>query len=97
MCSSDLVLLQLLVRGNPFRGSAGGDEPWPAVVQQLLACGRLAALAVYGSPYLWQALRPLLPPQLPAAYSPGQMPEAQALVLQRLGLEANALEGGFTD
>ena len=91
------VLLQLLVRGNPFRGSAGGDEPWPAVVQQLLACGRLAALAVYGSPYLWQALRPLLPPQLPAAYSPGQMPEAQALVLQRLGLEANALEGGFTD
>jgi len=91
------VLLQLLVRGNPFRGSAGGDEPWPAVLHQLLAAGRLAGLAVYGSPYLWQSLRPLLPPQLPAAYSPGQMPEAQALVLQRLGLEANALEGGFTD
>jgi beta-glucosidase len=91
------VLLQLLVRGNPFRGSAGGDEPWPAVVRQLLATGRLAGLAVYGSPYLWQALRPLLPPHLPAAYSPGQMPEAQALLLQRLGLAANALEGGFTD
>jgi len=52
---------------------------------------------VYGSPYLWQSLRPLLPPQLPAAYSPGQMPEAQALLLQQLGLAANALEGGFTD
>jgi beta-glucosidase len=52
---------------------------------------------VYGSPYLWQSLRPLLPPHLPAAYSPGQMPEAQALVLQRLGLAASALEGGFTD
>ena len=91
------VLLQLFVRGNPFRGSAGGEEPWPAVVSQLLATGRLAALAVYGSPYLWESLRPLLPAALPAAYSPGQMPLAQALVLDRLGLAAAALEGGFTD
>jgi len=90
------VLLQLLVRGNPFRGSAGGDEPWPQVVRQLLAAGRLAALAVYGSPYLWEQLRPLLPPQLPAAYSPGQMPQAQAVVLRALGLDADALEGGFS-
>lgn len=91
------VLLQLFVRGNPFRGSAGGEEPWPAVVSQLLATGRLAALAVYGSPYLWDSLRPLLPGSLPAAYSPGQMPLAQALLLDRLGLGAAALEGGFTD
>ncbi|MEY4840450.1 MAG: hypothetical protein RLZZ374_1358 [Cyanobacteriota bacterium] len=91
------VLLQLFVRGNPFRGSAGREEPWPAVVSQLLATGRLAALAVYGSPYLWGSLRPLLPDALPAAYSPGQMPLAQALLLDRLGLAAAALEGGFTD
>jgi beta-glucosidase len=91
------VLLQLLVRGNPFRGSAGGDEPWPQVVQQLLAAGRLAGLAVYGSPYFWEQLRTLLPPELPAAYSPGQMPQAQAVVLEALGLRAAALEGGFTD
>ena len=91
------VLLQLFVRGNPFRGSAGGDEPWPAVVQQLLTAGRLAGLAVYGSPYLWQTLKPLLPPDLPAAYSPGQMPQAQAVLLDQLGLGAAALEGGFTD
>jgi beta-glucosidase len=95
------VLLQLFVRGNPFRGSAGGDEPWPAAVRQLLAAGRLAGLAVYGSPYLWEQLQPLLPPGLPAAYSPGQMPEAQAVLLARLGLAADALEsgfsGGFTD
>ena len=91
------VLLQLLVRGNPFRGSAGGDEPWPQVVRQLLAAQRLAGLAVYGSPYLWQALEPLLPPDLPAAYSPAQMPQAQAQVLAALGLPEAALEGGFTD
>ena len=90
------MLLQLFVRGNPFRGSAGGDEPWPAVVQQLLAASRLAGLAVYGSPYLWEQLRTLLPPELPSAYSPGQMPEAQAVLLQQLGLAAAPLEGGFS-
>ena len=91
------VLLQLFVRGNPFRGSAGGEEPWPAVVTQLLGAGRLAGLAVYGSPYLWQTLQPLLPAALPAAYSPGQMPLAQAVLLERLGLAAGGIEGGFTD
>ncbi len=91
------VLLQLFVRGNPFRGSAGGEEPWPAVVGQLLAAGRLVALAVYGSPYLWKALQPLLPDSLPAAYSPGQMPLAQARLLHGLGLADGSLEGGFTD
>ncbi|MCP9917813.1 glycoside hydrolase family 3 protein [Cyanobium sp. ATX 6F1] len=91
------VLLQLFVRGNPFRGSAGGEEPWPAVVHQLLGAGRLAGLAIYGSPYLWQAIRPLLPKGLPAAYCPGQMPLAQALLLDRLGLAGGGLEGGFTD
>ena len=91
------VLLQLLVRGNPFRGSAGGDEPWPAAVRQLLAAGRLAGLAVYGSPYLWEQLRPLIPAGIPAGYSPGQMPQAQATLLEGLGLGPAALEGGFTD
>ena len=82
-----LVLLQLFVRGNPFRGSAGGgEEPWEAVIQQLQSSRRLAGLAVYGSPYLWRRLRPLLAPGIPAAYSPGQMPLAQEAVLAALGL-----------
>ena len=91
------VLLQLFVRGNPFRGSAGGGEPWPAWIQQLLTQRRLAGLVVYGSPYLWQSLRRLLPADLPAAWSPAQMPEAQALVLNQLGLGGKEAGGGFTD
>ena len=91
------VLLQLLVRGNPFRGSAGADEPWPQVVQQLLKAERLAGLAVYGSPYLWEQLRQQLPPEIPAAYSPAQMPQAQACLLARLGWTSAPQEGGFTD
>lgn len=97
-----LVLLQLFVRGNPFRGSAGSAEPWPAAVRQLLQAGRLAGLAVYGSPYLWDELQPLLPADLPAAWSPGQMPAAQQALLERLGLAERAADpeariDGFTD
>ncbi|MFM7315040.1 MAG: glycoside hydrolase family 3 N-terminal domain-containing protein, partial [Cyanobium sp.] len=81
------VLLQLFVRGNPFRGSAGGgEEPWDAVIQQLQRIRRLAGLAVYGSPYLWRRLQPLLEAGVAGAYSPGQMPLAQEAVLAALGL-----------
>jgi beta-glucosidase len=91
------VLLQLFVRGNPFRGSADGVEPWAAVIRQLQAAERLAGLAIYGSPYLWDSLRPLLQPGVAAAWSPGQMPLAQAVLLGRLGLDSAASDGGFTD
>ncbi|NDE23329.1 MAG: glycosyl hydrolase family 3, partial [Synechococcaceae bacterium WB9_3_282] len=91
------VLLQLFVRGNPFRGSAGADGYWAEVVQTLLKQQKLAGLVVYGSPYLWQELQQLLPKNLPAAYSPAQMPGAQALALEALGLGAARHEGGFTN
>ncbi|MFO0017519.1 MAG: glycoside hydrolase family 3 N-terminal domain-containing protein [Synechococcaceae cyanobacterium] len=91
------VLLQLFVRGNPFVGGAAGMEPWPAAILQLQAAQRLAGLAVYGSPYLWESLRPLLDPGVPAAWSPGQMPLAQAVLLRQLGCGAAAASGGFTD
>jgi beta-glucosidase len=95
------VLLQLFVRGNPFRGSAGSAEPWPAALRQLARAERLAGLVVYGSPYLWEELRPLLPPGIPGIYSPGQMPLAQAEALQRLGtglgLGDTEAGAGFTD
>jgi beta-glucosidase len=91
------VLLQLFVRGNPFRGSAAAREPWAATLRQLQAAGRLAGLVVYGSPYLWEQLQPLLPPGCPAAHSPAQMPLAQALALATLGLGHTGGAGGFTD
>jgi beta-glucosidase len=100
------VLLQLFVRGNPFRGSAGSAEPWPAALAQLLRAQRLAGLMVYGSPYLWEELRQLVPAQLPAAYSPGQMAMAQTAVMAAVGLapstsdhaaSCEADSAGFTD
>jgi beta-glucosidase len=96
------VLLQLFVRGNPFRASAGSPEPWPQVLHQLQEANRLAGLAVLGSPYLWESLRPLLGDEIPAAYSPGQMPQAQRLLLESLGFGRDRARtangaGDFTD
>jgi beta-glucosidase len=96
------VLLQLFVRGNPFRGSASGSEPWADWIQELVRQRRLAGLVVYGSPYLWEGLRNLLPADLPALWMPGQMARAQELALARLGLApgepaAPGSEEGFTD
>jgi len=93
------VLLQLFLRGNPFRGDRDRQEPWRAAVQQLQHNQRLIGLIVYGSPYLWDELRDVLEPSIAAAYSPGQMPEAQKQVLTALLRESATLHsaGDFTD
>ena len=78
------VLLQLFLRGNPFQANRSVREPWADAIQQLIDLNRLFGLTVYGSPYVWEALSALLPRSIPAAYSPGQMPDAQHALLQRL-------------
>ena len=93
------VLLQLFLRGNPFRAGRDAQEPWAAAIQQLIALNRLAGVVVYGSPYLWDNLQPLLPRNCPAAYSAGQMQEAQRQVLTALFPTATTTgnSGAFTD
>ena len=59
---------------------------------------RLAGLLIYGSPYLWEELQPLLNSTIPALYSPGQMPVAQRLALGQLLPESAAgFSADFTD
>ena len=93
------VLLQLFLRGNPFRAGRDAQEPWAAAIQQLIALNRLVGVVVYGSPYLWDSLKPLLPSSCPAAYSAGQMQEAQRQVLTELFPSATPTgnSGAFTD
>ena len=93
------VFLQLFVRGNPFRAGQQRREPWAEAIQQLLGVERLSGLAVYGCPYRWDSLRKLIPDDIPAGYSPGQMPEAQQQLLNRMwGLKEEAHERqDFTD
>ena len=85
------------MRGNPFRGRAGADEPWPEVLRQLQSAHRLAGVVVYGSPYLWENLQAALNPSIPAAYSPGQMPLAQEEVLGAIITCKQSRPSDFTD
>ena len=82
------TLLQLFIRGNPFRGSAGLTQTVQELVSRLIredsASLGLFALVVYGSPYALESLATQLPPDLPYGFSYGQRPAAQAIVLNRL-------------
>ena len=84
------TLLQVFIRGNPFRGSAGLTVTAQEVYRYLLAKGMIEGLIIYGSPYLLDWFLPLLPPKLPWVFSYGQMPQAQAVACQILfGLSRN--------
>ncbi len=76
--------LQLFVRGNPFKGDQDLKEPWLAVVEQLQTRKLLSGVVVYGSSYFWENLLTVLDPTVSAAYSSGQMPEAQQKILTTL-------------
>jgi len=77
------TLVQLFVRGNPFRGSASLDDNARHHLTRLLA-GNVRAIALYGSPYLLDWLQSVAPPATPWVFAYGQMPSAQAIALDRL-------------
>ncbi len=78
------TLLQLFIRGNPFRGSAGLTQAAYTLVKRLLTSQNLQALVVYGSPYVLEQLLAALPPEITCVFSYGQMPVAQELILREL-------------
>jgi len=78
------TLLQLFIRGNPFRGSVGLTPVAEAWVKRLLRTNDLQALVIYGSPYVLQQFLPELPNDMPYVFSYGQMPQAQAIALDVL-------------
>jgi beta-glucosidase len=78
------TLLQLFIRGNPFRGSAGLNQIAQEWLQFLIDSEQLQALVIYGSPYILDQFLPSLPPTVPYVFSYGQMPQAQAIALNAL-------------
>ncbi|MFB8790022.1 MAG: glycoside hydrolase family 3 N-terminal domain-containing protein [Potamolinea sp.] len=78
------TLLQLFIRGNPFRGSVGVTPVAETWVKRLLKTNDLQALVIYGSPYVLQQFLPELPNDMPYVFSYGQMPQAQAIALDVL-------------
>jgi len=92
------TLLQLFIRGNPFRGSAGLNETAQTWLETLLEGDRLQALLIYGSPYILDAFRSRLPESVPWVFTFGQTDEAQAIAFQALTghTQDNSLSWGVT-
>ncbi|MEG4215613.1 glycoside hydrolase family 3 N-terminal domain-containing protein [Microcoleus sp. Pol14C6] len=85
------TLLQIFIRGNCFRGSAGLTEAAQDWFKKLLKTGELQAVLIYGSPYVLEQFLPHLPPSIPYVFCYGQMPAAQSLALEVLfGIDGTA-------
>jgi beta-glucosidase len=83
------TLLQIFIRGNCFRGSAGLTEAAQDWFKKLLNTGELQAVLIYGSPYVLEQFLPHLPPSIPYVFCFGQMPAAQSLAMELLfGIDA---------
>ncbi len=78
------TLLQIFIRGNCFRGSAGLTQAAKDWFNKLLGTGELQAVVIYGSPYVLEQFLPHLPPSIPYVFCFGQMPTAQSLALELL-------------
>lgn len=75
------TLLQIFVRGKPWRGNAGLNNRAFEWFQALVKAKKLQALVIYGSPYILEKFIPELPPEVPYVFTYGQMPEAQEIAL----------------
>ncbi|NJM98468.1 MAG: beta-glucosidase [Phormidesmis sp. RL_2_1] len=95
------TLVQLFIRGNPFRSS---HQLSAIAIEYLQALGpNLQAVIIYGSPYVWQQIQPILPAMTPCVFTYGQMKMAQAIALQPLlnptgqSVLTLAADSAFTD
>jgi beta-glucosidase len=78
------VLLQVFIRGNPFRGQAGLTAIAQETFTHLIETKTLQGLILYGSPYILDWFKQQLPQDFPWIFSYGQMPIAQAIACQSL-------------
>lgn len=78
------TLLQIFIRGNPFRGSAGFTPQAQKIYEQLIESNKIQALIIYGSPYVLDWFFSKISPELPWLFTYGQMPIAQAIALEKL-------------
>ena len=92
------TLVQLFIRGNPFRSGQNLVQLARKYLETLTATGDLQAMILYGSPYVLEQLS--LPENMPWVFTYGQMPIAQTLAIATLAGETvvtGAVNHSFTD
>jgi beta-glucosidase len=93
------TLLQVFIRGNPFRGNAGLTAKTKAIYQKLLANQQVVGIVIYGSPYVLEWFKSMIESDLPWVFTYGQMNQAQAIALEALftkSEEASSSYGGVS-
>jgi beta-glucosidase len=78
------TILQLFIRGNPFRGIAGLTQAAQNWFDFLYKTNQLQAVVIYGSPYVLDQFVPKLSNDVPYVFTYGQMQSAQAIALNAL-------------
>ncbi len=81
------TLLQVFIRGNPFRGNAGLTDEAQTIYKKLLKHKIVKGLIIYGSPYVkdWFLNETkILKHELPWVFSYGQMAESQKMSCKTL-------------
>ena len=78
------TLLQIFIRGNPFRGNAGLTDNTKQIYQQLINKRQVEAIVIYGSPYVLDWFKSFIDRKLPRVFTYGQMKQAQAIALNIL-------------
>ena len=78
------TLLQIFIRGNPFRGNAGLTAGTKEIYQQLLNQRQVQGIVIYGSPYVLEWFKGIIELDTPWVFSYGQMEQAQAITLSNL-------------
>ncbi|MGY6530660.1 MAG: glycoside hydrolase family 3 protein [Cyanobacterium sp.] len=77
-------ILQVFIRGNPFRGSAGLSAIALKTYTKLLQNPHLQGLMIYGSPYMMDWFKNQIPTDLPWGFSYGQMAIAQKSLCKQI-------------
>ncbi|MGK7956763.1 MAG: glycoside hydrolase family 3 N-terminal domain-containing protein [Crocosphaera sp.] len=78
------TLLQIFIRGNPFRGGAGFNEASKDYYHKIFKKSRIKGLIIYGSPYILDWFKTEIKLDIPWVFSYGQMTESQAIACQTL-------------
>ncbi len=95
------TLLQVFIRGNPFRGNAGLTTNAKQIYQRFISSGQAVGIVIYGSPYVMEWFNSIIESDLPWVFSYGQMNQAQAIALaalfrhQSIVLESKSHNFGF--
>jgi len=82
--SNSKILVQLFVRGKPFIGLDYHNDHWIDTIEKLEFEQRLSGIIIYGCPYLFDKIKKSIHKNIPLAYSPSQIEEAQNQILSRI-------------